>query len=212
MGNSNELSIAFRPPEKCDFCIGISQVKRFTNLSPKDFEEVYAYSGIPLIITDVTKNWSALETFSFGFFKDTYLNSKRKNKALDCQFFPYKSGFENLFEGLTISAERSQLEPGEKSWYFGWSNCQSSTAEILRKHYKKPYFLPKSSENGAVDWIFMGWGGLGAHMHIDNVRLPSWQAQIKGIKKWVLAPPPECYFHCSSFEVTVLPGETSKLI
>lgn len=207
--NPGQISLAFRPPEKCIFCKGITEVKRISKISPKDFEELYAYSGIPIIITDVTKNWTAHETFSFDFFKDIYLNSKRKNKALDCQFFPYQSGFDNLFEGLSIPAKRAKLEAGEKPWYFGWSNCQSSTAEILRRHYTKPYFLPRSSENGAVDWIFMGWGGLGAHMHVDNVRLPSWQAQIKGMKKWVLAPPPECYFECSSFDVTVHPGETS---
>lgn len=28
-------------------------------------------------------------------------------------------------------------------------------------------------------------------MKVDNVRLPSWQAQIKGEKEWTLAPPPE---------------------
>lgn len=179
-------------------------------MSPEIFEKNYAYSAVPLIITDATQNWTAHETFSFNFFKDTYSNSKRKNKALDCQFFPYKSGFRDLFEGLSIPESRAELKRGEQSWYFGWSNCQSSTAEILRRHYSKPYFLPETSENGAVDWIFMGWGGLGAHMHVDNVRLPSWQAQIKGTKKWILAPPPECYFECDTFEVVVQPGETSE--
>lgn len=45
---------------------------------------------------------------------------------------------------------------------------------------------------------------------MDNVRLPSWQAQLKGAKKWELAPPPECYFQCKSFETVVHPGEISK--
>ncbi|EDS39638.1 conserved hypothetical protein [Culex quinquefasciatus] len=29
---------------------------------------------------------------------------------------------------------------------------------------------------------------------VDNVRLPSWQSQLKGAKEWILAPPPECYY------------------
>lgn len=45
---------------------------------------------------------------------------------------------------------------------------------------------------------------------VDNVGLPSWQAQLKGQKKWEIAPPPECYFQCKSFEVIVQPGEISK--
>lgn len=208
--NPNQLALAFRPPESCSFCRNISEVKRISNIAPDDFEEKYAYSAIPIIITDVTKNWTAGEKFSFQFFKTTYLNSRKKTKTFDCQFFPYKSGFQSLFEGLSLSEDRANLTNGEKPWYFGWSNCQSITAEILRRHYSKPYFLPNTSENGAVDWIFMGWGGLGAHMHVDNVKLPSWQAQIKGSKIWVFSPPPECYFVCNTFDVVVKEGETSK--
>lgn len=56
----------------------------------------------------------------------------------------------------------------------------------------------------------MGGQSLGAHMHVDNVRLPSWQAQIKGVKEWILAPPPECYYECSTFSVTVQTGDISE--
>ncbi|XP_068687108.1 uncharacterized protein [Montipora foliosa] len=43
---------------------------------------------------------------------------------------------------------------------------------------------------------------------IDNVGNPSWQAQIKGTKKWTLEPPPECSLVCDpKLEVTVHPGE-----
>lgn len=46
-------------------------------------------------------------------------------------------------------------------------------------------------------------------MKVDNVRLPSWQAQIKGEKEWTLAPPPECYYHCSFMKATVHTGDIS---
>lgn len=109
-----------------------------------------------------------------------------------------------------MPADRVNYDPGTLPWYFGWSNCNYGVARELRKHYDRPYFLPYLSENNAVDWIFMGGSQLGAHMHVDNVRLPSWQAQIKGAKKWVLAPPPECYYVCSSFEIVVQSGEISE--
>lgn len=41
---------------------------------------------------------------------------------------------------------------------------------------------------------------------------PSWQAQIKGEKLWILEPPRECYYTCSRLEVVVHPGEISELI
>lgn len=124
--------------------------------------------------------------------------------------FQYKTEFKSLREALSIPAERVNYEPGTKPWYFGWSNCNYEVAQELRKHYDRPYFLPKLSENNNIDWIFMGGQNLGAHMHVDNVRLPSWQAQIKGAKEWTLAPPPECYYQCSIFSVTVQTGDISK--
>lgn len=44
-------------------------------------------------------------------------------------------------------------------------------------------------------------------MHIDNVDLPSWQAQVRGRKQWTLRPVPECHFQCKEFNFTVEPGE-----
>lgn len=108
-----------------------------------------------------------------------------------------------------MKEDRVNYEKGTQPWYFGWSNCNYEIAKTLRKHYNRPYFLPKTSENTPTDWIFMGGPGMGAHMHVDNVRLPSWQAQLRGTKEWILAPPPECYYQCSSFKTTVHPGEIS---
>lgn len=49
-------------------------------------------------------------------------------------------------------------------------------------------------------------------LQIDNVRNPSWQAQITGKKKWTLEPPPECYDICpEKLEVIVMPGDISEL-
>ena len=56
----------------------------------------------------------------------------------------------------------------------------------------------------------MGGRGLGAHMHVDNVKLSSWQAQLKGTKEWVLAPPPECYYVCQQFSAVVQTGDISR--
>lgn len=113
---------------------------------------------------------------------------------------------------MSIPAERVNYHVGTEPWYFGWSNCNYEVARELRKHYDRPYFLPDTSENNAVDWLFMGGPGLGAHMHVDNVRLPSWQAQIKGAKEWILAPPPECYYECSTFSIIVRTGDLGQWV
>uniref|UniRef100_A0A336MQ43 CSON002439 protein n=1 Tax=Culicoides sonorensis TaxID=179676 RepID=A0A336MQ43_CULSO len=208
----NSVSLAFRPMQSCNFCRNVKEIPILSNISPEDFERRFAYSGAPVIVKDAAKNWTATEVFSFDYFRDLYLAAldDTKNKA-NCQFFPYKTEFKTLSEAFQMDEARARYQPGTKPWYFGWSNCDEEIGRELRQHYGRPYFLPKLSENNAVDWIFMGGSGFGAHMHVDNVRLPSWQAQIKGTKEWILAPPPECYYECSWFTVTVNKGDTIVL-
>lgn len=225
----DDLQKLFRPPENCRFCRGVKEALRLQNVSPDEFEDSYAYSGGPVIVTDATSNWTALEVsstgrishfypfsishfqiFDYWYFRDIYQNSTQKWKIANCQFFPYKSGFKSLFDAFRMDDRRAAYMEGTEPWYFGWSNCNSEIVKIFREHYGRPYFLPPTSENHAGDWIFMGWPGFGAHMHVDNVRLPSWQAQLKGTKKWILAPPPECYYECESFEVVVQTGDISE--
>ncbi|XP_017105256.2 uncharacterized protein [Drosophila bipectinata] len=201
------LRYALRPPESCDFCAKIKNVPRLQNLSPQEFERKYAYNAAPVIVSDATQNWTAVRLFNYGYFHDVYAKAKQKNQIRDCQFLPYKTGFQDIYEALDMPQGRVNLKPGEKPWYFGWSNCHAETAEEFRRHYGRPYFLPEKSENNAVDWFFIGTSGLGAQMHIDNVRLPSWQAQLAGSKRWLLVPPPECYLQCKSFDVVVQQGD-----
>ncbi|XP_039965930.1 uncharacterized protein LOC126757515 [Bactrocera neohumeralis] len=201
------LRYAFRPSEDCSFCDKIENAIRLRGITSEEFASRYAYGGGPVIVEDATKNWTALTKFNYWYFRDIYVNAKRKQKILDCQFLPYQTGFKNLYKALDMPKERVELQPGYQPWYFGWSNCNPETAEEFRKHYGRPYFLPPTSENNAVDWFFIGTAGLGAHMHIDNVRLPSWQAQLSGSKRWLLAPPPECYFKCKRFDTIVRKGD-----
>ncbi|XP_001358328.3 uncharacterized protein [Drosophila pseudoobscura] len=201
------LRYALRPPENCEFCVNIKNVPRLQEISPNEFERKYAYSGAPVIVSDATQNWTAITLFNYWYFRDVYGKAMRKQRIKDCQFLPYKTGFQDIYEALDMPEERVELKEGEKPWYFGWSNCHTETAEEFRRHYGRPYFLPESSENNAVDWFFIGTSGLGAQMHIDNVRLPSWQAQLAGSKRWLLVPPPECYFQCRSFDVVVRQGD-----
>ncbi|KAK2165052.1 hypothetical protein LSH36_55g00018 [Paralvinella palmiformis] len=131
----------------------------------------------------------------------------QEGAGLACQFFPYKTEFDNLLEAFNMSEDRAAYKDGEKPWYFGWSNCHDEIQTELRRHYERPYFLPSDSETSCIDWIFMGGRGRGAPMHLDSVTRPSWQAQISGRKTWDLDPPPECLSECHSMSVTVEQGD-----
>lgn len=204
------ISDIFRPPVECSFCVNVTEVKTVYNISQDEFEELYAYTGVPVIIGDGTVNWTAPDHFSFEFFQEIYKEGSQalENQERNCQYFPYKTSFQRLGEVMSMSRERARMEDGSEPWYIGWSNCDFSAANTLRSHYKRPYFLPKLSESSRTDWMFMGSPGYGANLHIDHVGNPSWQAQITGTKRWTLEPPPECYFTCADrIEVTVHPGQ-----
>ncbi|KAJ8687199.1 hypothetical protein QAD02_022993 [Eretmocerus hayati] len=192
----------FRPAEDCSICQEVQKIEKISNIDSTLFEERYAYSGRPVVVTDATKNWTAMQAFSFAFFKELY-----KDQEFDCQFFPYKTGFQSLRDVFDMSMSRALLESGTEPWYVGWSNCDENIGSILREYYYRPYFLPDTSESEKTDWIFMGSPGYGAPMHVDDVKYPSWQAQIQGRKKWTLEPPRECQYSCTRLEVTVDSGE-----
>ncbi|KAL0268798.1 UNVERIFIED_CONTAM: hypothetical protein PYX00_010613 [Menopon gallinae] len=201
------LTKVFRPPVQCSMCQGITHVEKVANLTPDLFEDRYAYSGRPVVITDGMVNWTAREVFSFDFFKGIYETRMEQWSTYGCQFFPYNTEFNHLREVFNMSRERATMVDGTEPWYVGWSNCDEEVNVILRRHYGRPYFLPTTAETKKLDWIFMGSTGYGAPMHVDNVEHPSWQAQLRGRKKWVLQPPPECYYSCRDVHVTVEPGE-----
>lgn len=66
-----------------------------------------------------------------------------------------------------MTPARARLEPGEKSWYIGFNNCNDEAGQVFKQYYESPYFLSQSLENIALSWIFMGGPGDGAHMHVS---------------------------------------------
>lgn len=66
------LAGAFRPPQECGFCEGITEVDRVHDITPDEFERRYAYNGRPVVVTDATANWTAMEVSSCGQTMATY--------------------------------------------------------------------------------------------------------------------------------------------
>uniref|UniRef100_H2ZER0 JmjC domain-containing protein n=1 Tax=Ciona savignyi TaxID=51511 RepID=H2ZER0_CIOSA len=197
-----------RKPVDCKTCAGITEVKHVRNLTQKDFLHDYAFTMQPVVVEDGQLNWTARETFSYDYFKGIYTPGSKafEQVSTKCQFFPYDTNMNGLREFFTMSKDR--VEGKEDRWYIGWSNCEGPAANELRKHYHLPYFLPPELDHSKVDWVFMGMPGYGAPMHVDFVTTSSWQAQLRGIKKWTFETPPECYGICpTTLEVKVKPGE-----
>ena len=111
-----------RPPVNCKICKGVKSVDRVEKLSQTVFEANYAYTGLPVVITDGAKNWTATETFSFEFFKSIYGKDSPvlTHSESSCQFFPYKTNFGSIAEVFNMSQDRAQFKEGTQPWYVGW--------------------------------------------------------------------------------------------
>ena len=111
-----------RPPVDCSICRGLVNVTKRSKLPKSVFEAQYAYSGVPVIITDGAENWTAVNHFSFQFFKSIYAEDSPVllQEESHCQFFPYKSNFESLAEVFSMSEDRANLKDGTDPWYSGW--------------------------------------------------------------------------------------------
>ena len=120
--NNEIMTEMARPRFNCKLCEYIREVPVERNISQESFKDLYAYSAVPVLVKDATKDWSAMSTFSFQFFKDLYQNTDGALKAIEdeCQFFPYKTDFESLGDVFNMSDDRASFKEGEKPWYIGW--------------------------------------------------------------------------------------------
>lgn len=84
-------------------------------MTEASIDRSYAYTARPVVVTDATTNWTAMDTFSYAYLKELY-----RGQEADCQFFPYKTEFRSLQDVFNMSASRALLKAGTKPWYVGW--------------------------------------------------------------------------------------------
>ncbi|XP_065206176.1 uncharacterized protein LOC135835708 isoform X2 [Planococcus citri] len=194
LGPKNTIFHYIRKPLDCSVCTNKTTIDTVTKITQTEFEEKYAYTGRPLVVRDAARYWKAMEAFDYEFFK--HLNDISQMHL--CQFINYNEEFKNLNELFAMDVARIREKMLLEPWYVGWSVCDPIAVAILRDYYEKPSFLPKTSENYIVDWIFMGTPGHGAKLH----------AQIKGKKRWIIKTPTECLYTCEdTFSVDMKPGD-----
>ena len=108
------------PVTDCSFCAGITEAPRLKNLSMDDFVRKYAYTGVPIVVTDATDGWKARKLFTYNYFKNLYADNPKSlvEDTKEGQFFMYRSDLEDLYDLFTLPEERAALRG--KKWYIGW--------------------------------------------------------------------------------------------
>lgn len=201
-----------RIPVDCSECSDVRKIDEIhvDDLSQELFEERYAYSNRPLVVRNVSLHWEIMEVLDYHWLKKMYSRDPgvMDKTGDECWFNKYKTqDFRNLRTVFKMPESRVQMKTGGP-WYVGWAVCHEEIAEELFKLFERPHFIHPDSTPPKKPWIFIGTPGPGAHLHVDNVDLASWQVQLRGAKTWYLKSAPECWWSCHGFmQTTLYPGD-----
>jgi len=210
--SGNGVDFCRLPVDCMAVCNQVSSIDEFhiDDLSVQLFEERYAHSERPLVVRNVSLDWKAMKVLDYNWLKDQYHMRPAEMDRVDkeCWFNSYSSlGVDNLRSLFRLTEKR--LRQKGRPWYAGWGVCHEPIASEILNLFEPPPFLHPDSTPPKRPWIFIGTpGDEAAHIHIDNLGLPSWQAQISGVKTWYLRPPPECASSCHpTMQATLYPGD-----
>ena len=201
-----------RPPIDCEICKDVNVIDDVSvdNLSIEEFEEKYANSNRPVVVRNASLGWKAKRVINYEWLRKLYLSndSVLTEEDEECWFNSYQTKeFKNRKSTFKVLGTTASLK-SSKPWYVGWGVCHELLIEKFQRLHTPPAFLDPDLTTGQTMWIFLGSPGPGAHLHIDNIDSPSWQAQLAGVKTWYIAPPPECWWSCPGpVETTLYPGD-----
>ena len=101
-------------------CEGVTGALRFVNLSREDFVHHHAYGAKPIVVEGAALGWSAMDVFSYDYFKSLYLQTPGSldDDNIKGQFFSYSSNIMDLKDLFQLPAELAEMKT--ERWYIGW--------------------------------------------------------------------------------------------
>lgn len=114
---------ALRPIDDCSMCINVKEIKRVSNISKEEFLENYAYSGIPVIVTDASQNWTAMRELNFNYLKNLYaemheLAYKKRQAKIEMDKSKSLSPLLFTFNSIVETDEQRQEEEKDTCQFF----------------------------------------------------------------------------------------------
>jgi histone arginine demethylase JMJD6 len=154
-----------RPIDDCSMCEHkkLFRIDRISNISKEEFAEKYAYTGVPVIVTDAISDWSALHLFNFKFLKDLYLNVNRSS-----EHGPANVKLAQLNE-LTLFKKLNQMVGhSERGGKYEKLTCQffpyKTKFRSLRQVFDK---VERNYDEETNEWVkpwYVGWSNCNDHV------------------------------------------------
>lgn len=111
---------AVTPVVDCAMCEDVTEAPRLFNLSKDDFIRNHAYTSKPILVVGAVSHWSALDVFSYDYFKSIYMDSldSLEDDHSSGQFFAYGSNVRDLKDLFALPSDVATMET--EKWYIGW--------------------------------------------------------------------------------------------
>lgn len=173
-------------------CLG--PIDRRRGISFEEFHREYVQGSRPVILLDAISDWPALEKWSWSFFRQNH--GARTVACGRCFDQSWRTTIGEYIEYAEQYRAGHEREPGGEApiymegWYFrreepeldrDWSMpavCDNDWLEYLPGKLD-----PKSTS------VLIGPKGCFTKLHHDLMGTHSWNAQVMGAKRWLLASP-----------------------
>jgi len=184
----------------CRYPLASLPVPRIEHTNRQSFAETYMRGlGMPVIVTDATRDWAARTKWNFDFFREQY--GPEQVVVTDRLFHPKvvrRVAFGEFLTYCQFPFATKLAGISEHSMYLTGYSPFSKHPELL-KDFADPYFVENSYRtlegaladwyNDNFSWIFIGPRGTWSPLHIDLYATHAWLAQITGRKRILLFCP-----------------------
>jgi len=164
------------------------EIARRRSLSYDEFKEEFDRPGRPVVIEDLATSWPAMRWTPDELARRYGHVSVKVSKAS-------KDGEKPIHMSLAEYVRYMAKPATSRPWYLtSWDFTQECPE--LRNDFELPrYFAEDYLARLAPDirpkllWIFMGPPGSGFKLHVDIGHTAAWNAQLMGVKEWILYAP-----------------------
>jgi len=160
-------------------------IDRVSGLGKRDFYENFVHRNQPVIITDITRHWKALNDWDFDYFKNNFGGIQAGTMMLDGEKCDVNTYSETAGGRAEVAAVITALQRG-----FPYADrVIASPLESFPKKIKQDYVIPEYCAGGKFlrSRIYIGPGGVVTPLHQD---LPeNLYVMVKGKKRIILYPP-----------------------
>lgn len=171
--------------------VRLGDIDRHATISARDFHHEYYKKKKPVILGGIQDSWKARDLWTFDYFRSNYGATKvvcgrQFDKSVKTTVGEYLDWMDDHRAGRVQDAHRSPLYL--EGWYFRRQHPELATHYSMPRMYADDLWercLPRKWDPKGTA-LLLGPKGTFTKLHWDLMSTHSWNAQLVGVKRWVL--------------------------